>query len=92
MTVSNQVERLARTGRLEGLDLARFFAFVGMVIVNFTIVMGAEGMGAEGGEGPLAWFTLALEGRAAATFVVLSCARAASGRIEGEVEAYTRKA
>ncbi|MEC9246680.1 MAG: DUF418 domain-containing protein [Pseudomonadota bacterium] len=77
MTVSDQVERPARTGRLEGLDLARFFAFVGMVIVNFTIVMGAEGMGAEGmgaegGEGPLAWFTLALEGRAAATFVVLA--------------------
>ena len=31
--------------RLHGLDLARFLAFVGMVIVNFQIVMGAEGSG-----------------------------------------------
>ncbi len=31
--------------RIEGLDLARFFAFVGMVIVNFKIVMGAGGDG-----------------------------------------------
>ena len=31
--------------RLEGLDVARYFAFVGMVVVNFTIVMGAENDG-----------------------------------------------
>ncbi|MDJ0628296.1 MAG: DUF418 domain-containing protein [Rhodobacter sp.] len=53
--------------RLEGLDLARYVAFVGMVIVNFKIVMGAEG-----GEGLLGALTSALEGRAAATFVVLA--------------------
>lgn len=53
--------------RLEGLDLARFLAFVGMVIVNFKIAMGAES-----GSGPLAFLTSALEGRAAATFVVLA--------------------
>lgn len=53
--------------RLEGLDLARFIAFVGMVIVNFKIVMGAEA-----GEGALGLVTTALEGRAAATFVVLA--------------------
>ncbi|MBN7777407.1 DUF418 domain-containing protein [Nitratireductor aquimarinus] len=67
--------------RFEGLDLARFLAFVGMVIVNFTIVMGAEtgaetgagvGAGVEGGGGLLAGMTLLLEGRAAATFVVLA--------------------
>lgn len=53
--------------RLEGLDLARYLAFVGMVIVNFKIVMGADG-----GDGFLNVLTTALEGRAAATFVVLA--------------------
>eukprot|EP00873_Tetraselmis_striata_P030853 jgi/Tetstr1/451117/TSEL_038153.t1 len=54
-------------GRLEGLDLARFFAFAGMVLVNFKIVMGAEG-----GEGLLHWLSLLVEGKAAASFVVLA--------------------
>ncbi|MFD2205450.1 heparan-alpha-glucosaminide N-acetyltransferase domain-containing protein [Kiloniella antarctica] len=54
--------------RIEGLDFARFLAFVGMVLVNFTVAMGAEGQGST-------WATTlvgALEGRAAATFVVLA--------------------
>lgn len=55
------------SSRLEGLDLARYVAFVGMVIVNFKIAMGAEG-----GEGLLNLLTVAFEGRAAATFVVLA--------------------
>ena len=54
--------------RLDGLDFARFLAFVGMVIVNFKIVMAAE---ARDG-GVLSALTAALEGRAAATFVVLA--------------------
>jgi uncharacterized membrane protein YeiB len=53
--------------RLAGLDLARYLAFVGMVIVNFKIVMGAEG-----GSGFASYFMQLLEGRAAATFVVLA--------------------
>lgn len=53
--------------RLEGLDLARYLAFVGMVIVNFKIAMGAGG-----GTGVLMTFSTLLEGRAAATFVVLA--------------------
>jgi len=53
--------------RLDGLDLARYLAFVGMVIVNFKIVMGAENE-----QGLLASLTAMLEGRAAATFVVLA--------------------
>ena len=53
--------------RLDGLDFARFLAFVGMVFVNFKIVMGAEG-----GDDWLSLATGALEGRAAATFVVLA--------------------
>lgn len=56
-----------RTSRLQGLDLARYLAFVGMVIVNFSIAMGAEG-----GTGLASLLTGALEGRAAATFVVLA--------------------
>lgn len=57
----------APPSRLIGLDLARFLAFVGMVIVNFKIVMGAapDGSWASGLSG-------ALEGRAAAAFVVLA--------------------
>ena len=54
-------------GRLDGLDLARYFAFVGMVIVNFKVVMGAQD-----GTDLLSQLTGALEGRAAATFVVLA--------------------
>ncbi|WP_332852364.1 DUF418 domain-containing protein [Duganella sp. S19_KUP01_CR8] len=53
--------------RLEGLDLARFLAFVGMVIVNFRMAMGIKD-----GDSLLAVLTGALEGRAAACFVVLA--------------------
>ncbi|MGI9235957.1 MAG: DUF418 domain-containing protein [Woeseiaceae bacterium] len=53
--------------RLQGLDLARFLAFVGMVVVNFKIVMGAEDDG-----GVLGVLAGSLEGKAAATFVVLA--------------------
>jgi uncharacterized protein len=52
--------------RLDGLDLARFLAFCGMVVVNFRLAMGAPTVG------PGAGLVLALEGRAAATFVVLA--------------------
>ncbi|MEZ5627515.1 MAG: heparan-alpha-glucosaminide N-acetyltransferase domain-containing protein [Rhodocyclaceae bacterium] len=52
--------------RLDGLDIARFVAFVGMVIVNFKIAMGATGGGL------LDTLTGVLEGKAAATFVVLA--------------------
>ena len=56
--------------RLDGLDLARFLAFAGMVIVNFKVVIGAGDAGA--GAGALGILVGALEGRAAATFVVLA--------------------
>ena len=54
--------------RVEGYDLARALAIVGMVIVNFTVVMGAEA-------GDPAWLrrlVSSLEGRAAAVFVTLA--------------------
>lgn len=53
--------------RLRGLDLARYLAFVGMVILNFKIAMGAQG-----DSGFAALIGHLLEGRAAATFVVLA--------------------
>lgn len=54
--------------RLEGLDVARFLALVGMVIVNFNVVMVNIGDNA----GPFAAIAESLQGRAAAVFVVLA--------------------
>ena len=53
--------------RLHGLDLARFLAYVGMVIVNFSVIMQAEQAG-----GVVGTLITSLQGRAAATFVVLA--------------------
>lgn len=53
--------------RLHGLDLARFLAYVGMVIVNFSVVMQAEQA-----DGLVGTIITSLQGRAAATFVVLA--------------------
>ncbi|MEM7030214.1 MAG: DUF418 domain-containing protein [Chloroflexota bacterium] len=54
--------------RIIGYDIARTLAFIGMVIVNFKLVMGAS----EAGPNWLVWLTGLLEGRAAALFVVLA--------------------
>ena len=59
---------LENNQRLIGLDFARFLAFFGMVVVNFTVAMGA----AEGTEQWANWVGTAFEGRAAATFVILA--------------------
>lgn len=67
MTQMTNSSRLPQT-RLLGLDLARVVASVGVVIVNFKVVMVSEPVLASG----LSLFTGALEGRAAATFVVLA--------------------
>lgn len=53
--------------RLQGLDIARFLAFCGMVLVNFRIAAGVTPTGDW-----VSLFTNALEGRAAALFVVLA--------------------
>lgn len=55
--------------RLEGLDFARFIAFVGMVLVNFRQVISGD---APADTSPLDHITVLMEGRAAATFVVLA--------------------
>lgn len=77
----------ARSTRIPGLDLARAIALFGMLIVNFEISMGASGSGP-------AWLgvlTGALQGRAAATFVVLAGVGASLGsarvRHSGEAQA-----
>ncbi len=54
--------------RLEGLDLARFLAFAGMVIVNFGLVFAADGSSHGWAGAVISLF----EGRSAATFVVLA--------------------
>lgn len=64
--------------RLIGLDIARFLAFCGMVLVNFRIAAGVAG-----DAGAASALISALEGRAAALFVVLAgtgLALAAPGR------------
>ncbi|KIC09892.1 membrane protein [Leisingera sp. ANG-M1] len=53
--------------RLHGLDIARFLAFCGMVLVNFRIAAQVAP-----GADAISLFTNALEGRAAALFVVLA--------------------
>jgi uncharacterized protein len=58
----------ATHNRLEGLDLARAMALLGMVLVNFRIAMGVPAGGPE-------WLRVlldALEGRSSACFVVLA--------------------
>ncbi len=54
--------------RIVGYDLARALAILGMIIVNYEVVLGA------GRAGPrwLVWLVGLLEGRAAATFVILA--------------------
>ncbi len=54
--------------RIVGYDLARALALFGMVVVNFKIVMGAE----QNGPAWLVSLVGLLDGRAAATFVVLA--------------------
>ena len=55
--------------RLIGLDIARYLAFVGMVLVNFDIAMS---YGVQSNEGFFKEFIGQLQGRASATFVVLA--------------------
>ena len=57
--------------RLIGLDVARYFAFVGMVLVNFDIVM-AMSYGVQSNGGFFDEVIGQLRGRASATFVVLA--------------------
>ena len=70
--------------RIIGLDIARAFAIIGMVLVNFKLAMGAE----ENGPQWLRTFSALLNGRAAATFVILAGVGASLGsrraRVSGD--------
>ncbi len=57
-----------KTKRIIGLDIARALAIVGMVVVNFNVVMAGD----VSAPGWLRFLVVSLEGRAAATFVVLA--------------------
>ncbi len=65
---SSDSPKVRSSPRQYGYDLARALAVIGMVIVNFKVVMGAETNGPDW----LAWLVGLLDGRAAATFVVLA--------------------
>lgn len=52
--------------RIIGIDVARAFAVIGMILVNFKMVLGQQG------ETWIKHFSALLEGKAAATFVVLA--------------------
>jgi hypothetical protein len=54
--------------RIEGFDLARAPAFLGMVFVNFRVALATE----EGSPRWLTWLDTRLDGRASATFVILA--------------------
>jgi len=55
------------TGRLHGYDLARAFAIIGMVLINFPIFLAQTESGT-----PLAWLSNLHYGRAASLFVTLA--------------------
>ncbi|NDJ76822.1 MAG: DUF418 domain-containing protein [Chloroflexi bacterium] len=64
-----QASAARKTGsRIIGYDFARALAILGMILVNFKVVMNAS----EAGPDWLIWFAGLFEGRAAATFVVLA--------------------
>ena len=56
------------TARLPGVDVARALAVLGMVFVNYKVMMGA----AMAGPDWLVWLSALLDGRAATLFVVLA--------------------
>lgn len=68
MSSSQRNKIRKKKSRIIGYDIARSLAVFGMVIVNFKVVMGAS----ENGPEWLVWLVGLLNGRAAATFVILA--------------------
>jgi uncharacterized membrane protein YeiB len=66
--VDSTIPAVPSNNRILGYDLARAGAFFGMLLVNFSVLMGS------GSSDPnwLDWVTGVIRGRAAATFVVLA--------------------
>lgn len=65
---NNILFKKSQSPRIVGYDVARALAIFGMVIVNFKVVMGASNAGSAW----LVWLVGLLDGRAAATFVILA--------------------
>jgi uncharacterized membrane protein YeiB len=66
--VQGSIAATVSTERMLGLDIARALAILGMVVVHFSLVMGADHTGPT-------WLNILLgllDGRAAATFVILA--------------------
>jgi len=71
---------VAQAGRIEGYDLARALAILGMVVVHFALVMSSERADEGGWASKLIQL---LDGRAAATFMVLAGVGITLGRSTG---------
>jgi len=68
MSAGESLETSPTPSRIEGFDLARAFAFIGMVFVYFRISIAEDSDGARW----LPWLVSRLDGRASATFVVIA--------------------
>ena len=66
--LDSTVRTIPPNNRILGYDLARAGAFFGMLVVNFSVLMGSGSSAANW----LDWLTGIIRGRAAATFVVLA--------------------
>jgi uncharacterized protein len=62
------VPKRPERARIEGFDLARALAFLGMVFVNFRVALAND----EEVDSWLSWIDTRLDGRASATFVILA--------------------
>jgi uncharacterized protein len=66
--LGSTIQAVSPLNRIVGYDLARAGAFFGMLLVNFSIILGAGSSSANWFD----WFTEIIQGRPAATFVVLA--------------------
>ncbi len=62
----NKYKEFTMSNRIEGIDLARALALIGMIIVNFKLILGSEG------NVYLHYISASLEGKASALFVFLA--------------------
>lgn len=67
-TTNVPVQTPSPLGRIEGYDIARALAILGMVVVHFSLVMASD----RSGPGWMVAILELLDGRAAATFVILA--------------------
>jgi uncharacterized protein len=66
--LGSTIQAVSPHNRIVGYDLARAGAFFGMLLVNFSVILGAESTSPNWFD----WFIETIRGRPAATFVVLA--------------------